>query len=90
MANEDKNLSGAQSKGNVVKRSTDKPRLGERIKKWFREMRSELKKIVWPTKKQIWNNCLVAIVVIVLFSIVIWGFDQFATAVVHMLQTLGG
>ena len=27
-----------------------------RIGKWFREMRSELKKIVWPTKKQIWNN----------------------------------
>ena len=61
-----------------------------RIGKWFREMRSELKKIVWPTKKQIWNNCLVAVDVIVLFSIVIWGFDQFATAVVHMLQTLGG
>ena len=61
-----------------------------KIGKWFREMRSELKKIVWPTKKQVWNNCLVAVIVIVLFSIVIWGFDQFATAVVHMLQTLGG
>ena len=61
-----------------------------KIGKWFREMRSELKKIVWPTRKQIINNCLVAAVVIVVFSIVVWGFDQFATAVFRMLQTLGG
>jgi len=61
-----------------------------KLAKWFSGMRSELKKIVWPTKKQILNNCLVALVVIVLFSIVVWGFDQFATLVVQMLQKLGG
>lgn len=61
-----------------------------KIGKWFREMRSELKKIVWPSKKQVANNFLVALVVIVVFSIVVWGFDQLAAYIVNALLTLGG
>ncbi|MBR6950987.1 MAG: preprotein translocase subunit SecE [Oscillospiraceae bacterium] len=88
MAEEKTNQKAPAAKETTKKKK--KAKGSGRIGKWFREMRSELKKIVWPTKKQVWNNCLVAVVVIVLFSIVIWGFDQFAVAVVHMLQTLGG
>ena len=86
---EEKNIQEAQA-AKDTKKKKKKAKGSGKIGKWFREMRSELKKIVWPTKKQIINNCLVAIVVIVIFSIVVWGFDQFATAVVHMLQKLGG
>ena len=28
-------------------------RAGQRISKWFREMRSELKKVIWPSRKQL-------------------------------------
>ena len=61
-----------------------------RIAKWFREMRSELKKIVWPTPKQILNNTIVSLVVIVVAAIVIWGFDQIAAQGVRALISLGG
>ena len=27
-----------------------------RIARWFREMKSELKKVQWPSWKQTWNN----------------------------------
>jgi len=86
---EEKNVQEAQATKDTKKKKK-KARGSGKVGKWFREMRSELKKIVWPTRKQVLNNCLVAVVVIALFSIVVWGFDQFAAVVVHMLQTLGG
>jgi len=46
-----------------------------RIAKWFREMRSELNKVVWPTPKQIVNNTFVALTVMTCAAIVIWALD---------------
>ena len=50
-------------------------RTGKRIARWFREMRSELKKVVWPTKSQIINNTLVVIACVIVVGIFIWIFD---------------
>ena len=36
-------------------------RAGKRISRWFREMKSELKKVVWPTKSQMINNTLIVL-----------------------------
>ena len=49
-----------------------------RIAKWFREMRSELKKVVWPTPKQIVNNTFVALSVMASAAILIWALDYAA------------
>jgi len=46
-----------------------------RFAKWFREMRSELKKVVWPTPKQIVNNTFVALTVMTCAAILIWALD---------------
>jgi preprotein translocase subunit SecE len=61
-----------------------------KIAKWFREMKSELKKVVWPTWKQIANNTLVALVVMIVAAIFVWGFDQIAAQAVRALISLGG
>ena len=65
-------------------------RAGKRIARWFREMKSELKKVVWPTKKQTLNNVIVAAVVMVASGIVIWAFDQLALLIVNSLIKIGG
>ena len=65
-------------------------RAGKRISRWFREMKSELKKVVWPTKKQTLNNVVVAAVVMVASGIVIWAFDQLALLIVNSLIKIGG
>ena len=49
-----------------------------RFAKWFREMRSELKKVVWPTPKQIVNNTFVALTVMTCAAILIWALDLVA------------
>ncbi len=67
------------------KKKEDKPGVIARVKRWFREMRSELKKVVWPTRKQLINNVIVALVVIVCSSILVWAFDQVASLAVKAL-----
>ena len=90
MANEEKKPAAPQAKGNAVKRTNDKLGFMDRAKKWFREMRSELKKVVWPTPKQFTKNTAVALVVMFLAAIVLWGFDSLASAAVKALITLVG
>jgi len=62
-------------------KTTDKKRKvkgSNRFAKWFREMRSELKKVVWPTPKQTLNNTIVALVVMISAAAVMWALDTVA------------
>ena len=67
-----------------------KKRGSNRIARWFREMRSELKKVVWPTPKQIVNNTFVALTVMVAAAIVIWAIDQAGAQIFQAVRLLGG
>ena len=58
------------------------------IKEWLRGMKSELKKVVWPSRKQVINNTIVAVVVMVVSAVVIWGFDELASMFVNLLISL--
>ena len=89
MANEEKKPV-AQVKGSAVKRTDKKLGFFARIKKWFRDMKSELKKVVWPTPKQFGKNTAVALVMMAASAIVLWGFDTLASAAVKALITLVG
>ncbi len=57
----------------------------QRVARWWREMRSELKKVVWPTPKQTLNNTAVVIVMVLIVSVVIGVFDWIATLGVNAL-----
>lgn len=72
------------------KDNKEKKKHKNRLAKWFREMKSELKKVVWPTPKQILNNTLIVLVVVAISSVVIWCVDQAGAYIVETLITLGG
>ncbi len=44
--------------------------------KYFKDARSEFKKVVWPSRKQVFNNTVVVLVAIVVSGIAIWGVDS--------------
>ena len=64
-------------------------RFGKKVAAWFRGMKSELKKVVWPTRQQTINNVIVAVVVMVVAGIVLWAFDELALLIVNSLISLG-
>lgn len=41
---------------------------------FFKGLKAELKKVVWPTRKQLINNTALVLVLIIAFSAVILGF----------------
>ena len=45
----------------------------------------ELKKVVWPTRKQTLNNTLIVIACVVFVGIFIWLFDAVAGALIRAL-----
>ena len=67
------------------KKADKKPGFFSRVKRWFREMKSELKKVQWPTRKQTINNTLIVIACVIVIGICIWVFDALAGAVVKAL-----
>ena len=61
-----------------------------RISKWMRELRSELKKVQWPSRKQTINNTLIVIACVIVVGIFIWIFDFIATGAIQGLISLMG
>ena len=61
-----------------------------RIARWFREMRSELKKVVWPTPKQIVNNTMVSLSIMVVSAIAVWALDQISAQIFQAIRTIAG
>lgn len=45
------------------------------IVKFFRESKSEMKKVVWPSRKQVAKNTAVVVAAVLIVGIIIWVLD---------------
>jgi len=57
-------------------------RAGNRISKFFRETKSEAKKMVWPTRESVFRNTVVVLASILLIGLFVFGLD---TLLVNLL-----
>ena len=88
---EEKKTNAAPTKAvTAVKKDDSKPGFFKRIGKWFREMKSELKKVVWPSAKTLKNNTLVSIGMMLVSAVAIWVFDGVASMLVKGIFTFLG
>ena len=76
------------AKAKKEKKSDKKPGFFARIGKWFKEMRVELKKVQWPSRKQTVNNTLIVIACVIVVGVFIWIFDYVAVNVIEMIISL--
>ena len=53
--------------------------LGQRISKFFKEYRGELKKISWPTFAEVVKNTMITLAAVLMIGVVIWIFDYAIT-----------
>ena len=65
-----------------------KPGLFARVGKWLKDMKSELKKVQWPSFKQTMNNTGIVILCVIVVGIFIWLFDAVAGALIEFLLGL--
>ena len=70
--------------------------MAEEVKKkkdhglWFREMKSELKKVVWPNKKTVLKNTGIVLLCSLVIGACIWIFDFAAASVIDLILSLFG
>ena len=62
-----------------------KPGFFSRIARSFRDMKGEIKKVVWPSRKQIINHTLIVIAFVAIAAIVVGGIDILLTTLVDLL-----
>ncbi|MCM1529396.1 MAG: preprotein translocase subunit SecE [Alistipes sp.] len=74
MAKKDKENTAAEKSGKKDKKdkSQKKP---NRFVKWFKDLKIEFKKVVWPTKKTVINNTTVVLIVVALSSVIVGLLD---------------
>ena len=51
-----------------------------KVAKYFRELRSELKKVTWPSVQTVLKNTLVVVACVICVGVFIWLFDFVAGA----------
>ena len=73
-------LNGAPEK----KQKEKKPKKTNGVAKYFRDLKGEFKKIVWPSKKQIINNTIVVIIAIIVCGLFIWAMDLGLSALMDL------
>lgn len=89
MAENEKLEQAAQAGSDKAKKDKKaKPSLFARVGKWLKDMKSELKKVQWPTRKQTINNTLIVIACVIVVGVFIWIFDYIAGSAIDVLLTL--
>ncbi len=61
---------------NEVKKSKDKAKKPNKIAQSIKETNSELKKVSWPTFKNVVKQTGVVLAVVVIFAVVLFGIDR--------------
>lgn len=67
--------------GETVKKDGILSRIGKSVK----GTKSEFKKVVWPTKKQLLNNTLIVIAALIIIGLIIFGLDTLFTQLAKLV-----
>ena len=85
MAKKDKDLSAGMSKlskdnaqgpDKKKKKRVAQPRQKGRMKEYFKGVKIETKKVVWPTRKELLSYTIVVLITCTFFGLMIWGVDS--------------
>lgn len=58
------------AKDTTSEKKSEKKKPGK-IRKWFKDLRTEFKKVVWPSKKTVVNNTSVVVGVVALAAVIV-------------------
>ena len=79
---------GKEGRGARRERGLSEPRHGffERIGLFWRDVRAELKRLTWPTVKEVRSATIITIVAVIFFAVYLWAVDQGLAFLVIQLE----
>lgn len=67
-----------------------KPNLWVRIGKFLREVKSELKKVAWPNRKELVKYTIIVLTVVIIIAVYIGIVDFLMSNLLALLSRIGG
>ncbi len=62
-----------------------------RLRTFLSEVRQELKRVTWPSRREVYGTTFVVIVTSIFFGVYLFGLDAiFSTAVTWLFRRMGG
>ena len=86
-AAQQESVSSGKKARDAKKKDAKKP---NRVLRWLKDLKGELKKVTWPSVKDVVKNVGIVIVCVLVVGVCIWVFDYLAHAVVGALLNLVG
>lgn len=71
-----------------VKNSKNAKKKPNKVVKYLKDLKSEIKKVVWPSFSKVRNNTLVVVVTMTLCGLAIWGIDSGLTAIIRLALSI--
>jgi len=65
-------------------------RAGRSISKFFRESKSEAKKMVWPTPQSVFKNTGVVLATIIVIGLFVFGLDTLLVNLLGLIMNVAG
>ncbi|MBQ9898775.1 MAG: preprotein translocase subunit SecE [Ruminococcus sp.] len=72
------------AKDNTSEKKSEKKQPGK-LGKWFKDLKTEFKKVVWPTRKTVVNNTSVVLGVIALSAVLVGLLDEGFLALLRLI-----
>ena len=81
---------GAEGKGARRERGLSGPRVGPvgRMSQFLRDVRAEMKRVSWPTAKEVKNTTIITLVAVVFFAVYLFLVDRIWTYLIGGLNRL--
>ena len=88
-----------QHKRMMARQGVDKPKASERraaappphkekrpgVGEYLGEVRSEMRKVAWPTRKEVINSTIIVLIAVIVMTALIFGFDYVSSKLVLFL-----
>ena len=82
-------MAAKDDKNRKSDKKSDKPGLFERIKKFFKSLKAEFKKIVWPNRSQLVKQTIAVLLISLLLGAFIWLIDFGAKSLIGVTSQVG-
>ncbi len=81
---------GGKQKASKQPKAAGKPNIFARLGQYLRDVRSEMRRVVWPGRQEVINSSLVVIVALVFFALFTLVVDSAVVEILRLIRQIGG
>lgn len=89
MAKKDKENTASEVSEKKDKKEKSEKKQPNKVAKWFKDLKIEFKKVVWPTKKTVVNNTSVVLAVVVASAVLVGLLDTGFLSLMRLIYQQG-